>query len=84
MLILSLAGILPAPAEAGADGRGVAHVAAHGHVEVAIVVGDLHDRPLARRGHVVGLLLREVVDRPSRREPDFFVYPSVDAGEIRR
>ena len=37
-------------------------VAASGHVEIAVVVRHLDDRPLARGGHVVRILLDEVVD----------------------
>ena len=57
----------------------VAHVAAGRHVEESIVVGHLHDRPLAGRRHVVGLLLREVLDRVGG-EPDLFVETAVEPG----
>jgi hypothetical protein len=40
-----------------------------------------HDRALVRRGHVVGLLLREVVDR-RRKAPDFLVDAPIDPWRV--
>ncbi len=72
-----------APAQPGADGCGIPHVASGGDVEEAIVVRHLHHGALARGRHVVWILLDEIVDLV-RQQPAFLVQVAVDLRRLAR
>ncbi len=63
------------------DPRWFPVVAPHRHVEVAVVIGDLDDRPLAERHHVVGLPLDEIVDVVGD-PPHLIVEAAIDARRV--
>ena len=67
-----------AAAEGGGHLRDIPHVVEHGDVDRPIVVGHLDQRPLGRRGHVVGIVLDHIVDG-LRPPPDLVVQAAVDA-----
>ena len=72
-----------AASETGADCRCVGRVTPGRDIEELVVVGHLYHGPLARRGQVVRLLLREIVDGVCS-EPRLVVNQAVEAGSLAR